>query len=279
MSSALKKLRHRSPSLSKRAEAPVLIVRPYHPEGLTSEETHDFLSFCFASRIADISGRKSKVPEIARNIYIDEFLHSKEHAHKTHIFFLDDDSPPLENEAIIKLLRHGKPVVCAPTPICRYLHYLQQIAFYWNTQGLTDEHTEDNPQFEIYQVGELPKRLFKCYRTGGTGLLVQRNVLERLKPPYQMTTYNETWTGVVKSEDTYFSDLIRKAGFEIWADGNTVCHHYHRLDILDMVAVMMSLLHEKSMKEDPLHAKIVMQKLKNIVDSNEEMERIVNNGN
>ena len=275
----MRKLRHRSPSLGKNAEAPVLIVRPYHPEGLTSEETHEFLTFCFANRIADISGRKSKVPEIARNIYIDEFLHNKEHARKTHIFFLDDDSPPLENEAIIKLLMHNKPVICAPTPICRYLLGQQQIAFYWNTQGLADGHTEDVPQFKIYQGDELPKRLFKCYRTGGTGLLVRRDVLERLKPPYQVTTYNETWTGVIKSEDTYFSDLIRKAGFEIWADGNTVCHHYHRLDILDMVAVMMSILHEKSMKKDPILNKIIAQKLKSMVDSNEEMERFVNDGN
>ena len=279
MSSATRKMkrsRTTSRSVLGKREAPVLIVRPHNSEGLTSEETHKFEAFCFGSGIAEIGGRGSKVPETARNRSIEEFLTHEKHAHKTHIFFLDDDSPPLENDAIVKLLRHRKPVVCTPTPIMRYDYELENIVVYWNTLGLEEGHTEEKPKFRVYEYNQKPKGLFRCYRTGGTGMLIRRDVLERLKPPYQVSTYNENYTDIIKSEDIYFSDKIRKAGYEIWADGDTVSRHLHRIDILDIVALMMSLMDEKFMRDDPLYAKMVRQKLERIVDQNDKLKRFVN---
>jgi len=221
-----------------KVEPPVLIVRPHNPEHLTCQQTSTFITKAVARGIADCKMIPSKAPELARNVAIADFLIN--HPKKTHIFFLDDDSPPANDYTIEVLLRHNKPVVCAPTPICRYERDDQHFLFLWNTIVTKEGHTEENPKLENVGPDELPKRLFKCYRVGGTGLLVRRDVLKKLKPPYQLTTYNEHWTDVLKSEDIYFSDKIRAAGYEIWADGETVCGHWHRLNILDMFQVYLA---------------------------------------
>ena len=139
-----RKLQRQRRQVTNKQDAPVLIVRPYNPEGLTCEQTSSFEKFNFGNRIADLAPRKSKVPESARNKSIQEFLDPKgKYQSKTHIFFLDDDSPPLEDDAIVKLLSHRKSVVCAPTPILRYDYALQSINMYWNTMGMEPGHTEE----------------------------------------------------------------------------------------------------------------------------------------
>ncbi|MFH1717513.1 MAG: hypothetical protein ABIF19_09205 [Planctomycetota bacterium] len=237
-----RKLQRSSTALTKRHEPPVLIVRPHNPENLTCQQTDIFIDKAVIRGIAECKMYASKVPELARNSAIQAFLLG--HTKKTHIFFLDDDSTPENDYAIEVLMRHKKPVICAPTPICRYDPDNKHFNFLWNTIVTKDGHTEEKPQLENIGPDELPKKLFKCHRTGGTGLLVHRDVLEKLQSPYQMTTYNDNWTDVTKSEDIYFCDKIRKAGFDIWADGNTVCHHYHRLDILDMFVVYEAALRD-----------------------------------
>jgi len=59
---------------------------------------------------------------------------------------------------------------------------------------------------------------------GGTGVLVRRDVLESLTPPWYMDEYDDN--GLMDcGEDFYFSRKLTDAGYEIWADFGLVQAH------------------------------------------------------
>lgn len=210
-------------------EPPVLIVRPHKQESFTCEATSQFLSKAFARRIADYKCMESRTPDVARNVGITDFLTLGLHAKKTHLFLLDDDSTPCNDFVIERLLSLNKPIVAAVTPIMR--KSITQLILYWSPILMIDG------KMEHIGYDELPKRPFIAHRTGGTGLLIRRDVLVKLKPPYQKFEFDEQNINLLRSEDFYFTDQIRQAGFDIWIDPESVCHHWHVLDILDMFAV------------------------------------------
>ena len=231
MSSTLKKLRRTaSPGLSKRAVPPVLIVRPHRDDNQTQQQTSAYITRAIVRGIAECQPMPSKVPELARNYAINDFL--KNHTKKTHIFFQDDDSTPVDIYTIERLLRHNKPVVCGITPIWRYGKGLEDFDLLWSAVIKRPDGKLDN-----IGVDELPEKPFKAYRVGGTCMLIARHVLEKLEPPYRKVDYNDSWTDVKLSEDMYFSDKIREAGFDIWCDPLIACHHFHNLDILDVFQI------------------------------------------
>ena len=209
---------------------PVLIVLPHREDNRTQQQTSAYITRAIVRGIAECQPLPSKLPELARNHAIADFLNN--HPRKTHIFFQDDDSTPKNIYAIEHLLRHNKPVVCGVTPIWRYGKSLENFNLLWSPVIQEEDKSLDN-----IGVDELPEKPFKVYRTGGTCLLVRRDVLEKLETPYQKTTYNDTVTDVTLSEDMYFSDKIRDAGFDIWCDPAVVCSHFHVLDILDVFSV------------------------------------------
>lgn len=219
-------------------------------EGDTCQQTSLFITKNQLAAIADSTQLESKEPALARNQAIGRFLHNMDFRHYTHIFFLDDDSTPVQDDAVTRLLNHNKPFVAGVTPIYRFkegidfskVHLIERgiirnekikIDCHWNAIVKNGERMEN------IGIDELPKKLFKAYRVGGTGLLVRRDVLEKLKPPYQVTTYNDSYTGVTLSEDIYFSNKVREAGFDIWVDPAVQCHHFHKLDIWELFLVAM----------------------------------------
>jgi len=233
MSSALRKLRHRSTGLGKNPDPPVLIIRPHKQEGYTCEATSQFLAKAFQRGMADYLPIASMTPDVARNNGIDVFLHSPHHRKKTHIFFLDDDSPPTSDFVLDRLLSLNKPVVAGVTPIKRIVGD-KKIILYWSPIIKNEDGKLDN-----IGIDEMPSAPFVAHRTGGTCLLVRRDVLEKIKPPYQKFEFNERQTKLVISEDMFFIDKITAAGFKIWVDPQSVCHHFHTLDILDMFEIAM----------------------------------------
>lgn len=239
MSSIARKFRRQQTVNTVAKEPPVLIVRPHKPENLTQQQTSAFITRAIIRRIAECQPFPSKAPELARNYAIADFLAN--YPKKTHIFFLDDDSPPRNPFAIERLLSLNKPVVCGVTPIWRYSKTQESFDLLWSAIVSKEGHTEEAPKLDNIGIDELPKTIFKAYRTGGTCLLIRRDVLEKLTKPYQKTTYNDDVTDVTKSEDIYFCDQIRKAGFDIWVDPETVCSHYHNLDILDVFQVYLTV--------------------------------------
>jgi GT2 family glycosyltransferase len=187
----------------------------------------------FQRGVAEYLPVPTKLPELGRNWAIKEFLTNPEHAKKTHIFFIDADTVPIELMAIEMLLKHNKPVVAGVTPIVRKA---EEIRCMWSVI-VDDPDQADN--MSCLGIDELPKKLFKAKRVGGTTILIRRDVLERLEPPYQKSTFNEDMTGQTDSEDYYFSDKIREAGYVIWVDPDVRCHHYHKFDLLDVFSVYL----------------------------------------
>lgn len=72
--------------------------------------------------------------------------------------------------------------------------------------------------------------------------LVKTEVFQHLPKPWFKTIDNldPYWDGITKAEvwteDLYFSDLVRKAGFKIYADGAVLCEHW---DYNTMVATTL----------------------------------------
>lgn len=217
----------------------VQIIKPHNREYLTHEQTNMFISKAIERGIAEYTAYASQLPEFGRNKGIDSMLHNSEWRNKTHIFFIDDDSPPVSEYAIERLLSHKKPVVAGVTPI------VTDVNEYRNNCRWSPVITKENSKKNNIGIFDLPsKGLFKAYRVGGTCLLIQRKVIEKLKPPYQLSTFNENVTGTKLSEDFYFCDRIREAGFDIWVDPEVECHHYHQFDLLDFFAAMRQMQEE-----------------------------------
>jgi hypothetical protein len=200
--------------------------------------------------IADSTQIESKEPEFARNQAIHKFLHNMDFRHFTHIFFLDDDSTPVLDDAIVRLHRHNKPFVAGVTPILRYREGIDfskveliKRGIFLNEKKAMDLHwnaiIKKDGQMQNIGIDELPRGLFRAHRIGGTGLLVRRDVLEKLKSPYQKTTYNEKNTGVTLSEDIYFSEKVREAGFDLWVDPAIECEHWHIRSIREIFMIAM----------------------------------------
>jgi hypothetical protein len=220
-----------------RKEHSVLIVKPHNIENQTNEWTNKFIMQAFERGIGEYWSAPTKSPELARNKGINKFLHDPNHMSKTHLFFIDDDSPPIETFAIEQLRSHNKPVIAGVTPIVRV--HPKDLDCMWSAI-LEDKKTRTMSNIGI---DDLPKKIFKARRVGGTCLLLQRKVLEKLKPPYQKTTFNDNYTDVKLSEDVYFADKIIEAGFDIWVDPDVQCHHYHIFDLLDIFAIVRQLKH------------------------------------
>lgn len=228
--STKRKLSRQSRRTVHKKEPPVLIVRPHKQEGFTCEATSQFLSKAFARGIADYVCYEARTPDIARNVGILAFLQRPLHASKTHLFFLDDDSTPVNDFVIERLLGIDKPVVAGVTPIKRKRE--DTVDCYWSPIVKNEDGDLEN-----IGIDEMPASLFKAHRTGGTCLLLRRDVLEKLEPPYQKFEFNEHQTKLVRSEDIFFSDKLIEAGFDIWIDPSSVCHHFHVEDILDIFAI------------------------------------------
>lgn len=219
--------------VSDRPNHPVLIVKPHNIQFQTDERVNCFIMRAFNRRIGEYFPVGCKLPEFGRNKSMAEFLRLPGMAKKTHIFFLDADTEPADKYAIERLMTLDKDVACGVTPI--KLGTDKTFSLGWNVQRRKEDGSHEN-----YDIDELPKKPFRIDRVGGTTVLVKRHVIEKLAEmdgPFQKSEFNEDVTNIKLSEDYYFSQKITEAGFQIWCDPAVVCHHYHNIDILDMMQV------------------------------------------
>jgi hypothetical protein len=190
----------------------------------------NFMAAAVSRRIAEFEHFPSRQPEFGRNVAIKKFLTHPDWQKHSHLFFLDSDTWPDNPLAIERLLSHNKPVVAGLTPI------MMQTAnndYYGHWSAMLPAEREGDPPKRIRFEDELPKGLFKAHQTGGTTILIRRDVLEKLKPPYQQATYNDDVTWWRMTEDFYFCRKIREAGYDIWIDPEVKCHHLHQFDLLE----------------------------------------------
>ncbi len=135
--------------------------------------------------------------EHVRNLQVHRFLATD----FTHLFFLDSDCLP-PDRVIEKLLSLDLPIVTAPHLTAKGDEVGPMVV-----DRVTNGYIQHQPI-----VG-----LQKCDAVGGSGLLIRREVFEKLGPPWFRFLYNEDGY-LVKGEDFYFCERAVEAGYEIWAD-------------------------------------------------------------
>lgn len=142
--------------------------------------------------------------EHARNLQVHRFLETT----CTHLFILDSDCIP-PDRTVEKLLSLELPIVTAP--------------------HLTEVNGEVGPMVvDRAPGGYIQHRPFvglqKVDACGGSGLLIIREVLEKLGPPWFRFRYDSNGL-LCGGEDFYFCERASDAGYEIWADCDLIQTH------------------------------------------------------
>lgn len=218
--------------------------------------------------ITGTSARKVALPltvdsrnsENGRNRIIKDFLTMPEYKDKTHLFFIDADTVPDDVHALEKMLMLDKPVVSGITPIAH--KHGKELSLYWNVRREKDKRN-------LY-LDEMPSTPFVADYVGGSCMLIRRDVLEKLEVPYQMATYCDEQINFKIGEDYYFCDKIRNAGFELWVQPQIMCHHYHTMDMLDII--FMLARYAKSMTDEGV-IKSYEGKIKDLLDEIERLKK------
>lgn len=210
----------------------VLIGTPCRKDWEADDRVCRFIAKAVARGIADYYSVGTDWPEYGRNTIIKDFLENPKHRKRTHLFLLDSDTCPVDDFAIEKLLLHNKDVIAGVTPIVRFKDDV--IDCMWSAML----KKPDTSRFDNIGICELPSSLFKADRIGGTTILLSRRVLMKLKEPYQKTKFTANGRSLELGEDMFFSDKLREeAGTDIWVDPTIECHHYHRVDLLDVFSI------------------------------------------
>jgi hypothetical protein len=144
--------------------------------------------------------------ELARNLITEHFLSTQ----ATHLLFIDSDML-IPADLAEKLLSHDKDIVSV-------LYY---------------GRTKPEPMFQVRKNGELqtiqfPKNsLIQADSVGLGACLIKRKVIEDLsqnpEPLFKTEFLSKT---TIKSEDTFFCEKAKAAGFKIFIDTGLEVKHY-----------------------------------------------------
>ena len=149
--------------------------------------------------------------EAARCRQVDAFLASK----CTHLFLLDSDTIPPPN-AIEKLLAFDFPFIAAPhtSAIGRETGIM---VLDRNPKG--KDYIQHHPWREGSGL-QGPNVVVGC-----AGMLIRRDVFEKVGRPWFRCIHHPITGQLVKTEDFDFCDRMHACGMEVWADCNTIVHH------------------------------------------------------
>ena len=154
----------------------------------------------------------SRVDE-ARNLIVNEALELRgtERMRTSHVFFVDDDVL-IERDTLIRLLAHDVPIVSglyyAKTPTPQPLLFLDAHA------GPCVDYPKD--------------QLVPCHGHGMGCTLIKREVFDAIEPPWFLTEEGRlVGTDFIShTEDIYFLDKARAAGFQPMVDTAVKALHY-----------------------------------------------------
>ena len=176
-----------------------------------------------------------------RNALVQQFL---EDENNEWLLFIDDDMIP--KFPLEELFKSGKKIVGVLTVVMQ--NGIPGPLIMKSYPG-----TEKNPVlFEPMKEGDvkaLPQedRLIKVDGVGTGMLLIHRDVFKAIDPPWFKFQY--TNDGLIElSEDYYFSEKAKKAGFELFVDPNCVCGHAKYVDLYDMNKLMYRMATAKDLK-------------------------------
>lgn len=173
------------------------------------------INFYFTYKVAPV--------DRARNQIVDFFLKTKVGGEPlTHILMVDADTiPPVE--ALDRLLSHDKDIISGVTPILSFNKKEQALETYDNCFSHVDR--DESGKIVKTHVVRRNTGLQELFRCGASCILIKREVFEKLPVPYFLFVPNDDNTEHVRSEDIYFCDQAREAGFKIFCDTDVVCNH------------------------------------------------------
>jgi hypothetical protein len=149
--------------------------------------------------------------EAARNHQVRRFMESD----YSHLFLLDADCIP-RPQTLERLLAWKLPIVAAP-------HRSQK-----DGQRLIMALEQEGDRYKPYLP---PLGLQRVDAVGGSGLMIERKVFEAVPPPAFRCVYDDTTGKLKRTEDFYFCERARAAGFDIWADFALVQQHMREVPL------------------------------------------------
>ena len=151
--------------------------------------------------VCDLMVFQGALVDRARNRLVEQMLDHP--IAPTHLFFLDSDIIPAP-DTLKKLLRANRPIVSGL--------YRKRLPPYEPMALLRRGRT-------LYPIPVKGLRLRRVDVVGGGCLLIQRQVFEKIPPPW----FTGEWRGDQHlSEDFSFCEKAKGKGFEVWAD-TSVC--------------------------------------------------------
>ena len=141
----------------------------------------------------------------ARNLCHKEFLNERH----DYLFFLDANTIPKPG-IIDRLIAHDVPMVAGLVQI--WQGHLIPMAMRWDKEadGYKPHYGEGLQSVDV---------------TTCAATLIKREVMEKVQRPAFAFTYDDEFGTSGLSEDFYFCEKVREAGFEIAADFDAVCDH------------------------------------------------------
>jgi len=214
-------------------EFPVMIATPFSSlDKKVSTGLCNFVSGAVGRRVAIPYMIESRAAEFGRNAAIRDFLGNPEYQQHDYLMFLDADTVPMDPFAIETMMAMDKDVVSGVTPI--FIHGDNVFGLNWNVRA-------NGNDWNMY-LNEMSNKPFIADKVGGSCMLIKRAVLEALEPPYQKPEYDADHINFAIGEDYYFCNKIRQAGFDIWVNPEIQCHHYHTVDLMDMLKIMVDFV-------------------------------------
>lgn len=138
----------------------------------------------------------------------------------THMFLLDADCEPPE-DCVEKLLEHDLDIVAAVAPGV----VEGNIVF---TAAVIDEEADGPFKYKMHspRSPHLPKGLQEIDACGATGVLIKREVLEKMSYPWFKTLVSPDGETIRSGEDFFFCAKAKEVGFKVYADFDIVQRHY-----------------------------------------------------
>ena len=159
--------------------------------------------------------------DVARNEVVREFLDKSE---AEYLFFMDADMtfPP---DVVGRLLAHDKPVISA-----RY--HMRRAPYH--AVAYVKHRTLDGPL--RYAPVHFGQGVFEIERGGAGALLIRRAVVERIRARigdnwFRYQRGPEAPHDMTVSEDFWFFQQAREAGFPCWLDWDCECEHLQEMGI------------------------------------------------
>lgn len=170
--------------------------------------------------------------ELARHRLVREFLADSSF---THILFLDSDMSP-QPQTLDRLLRLKAPIACAPCPILAPALAAEGVSgpsITTNIWQLASPPNADarNQVVRYLDPDEFPKTPFECHGTGLACCLIQREVFERMTPPYFAMVFGDEYSSLRIGEDAFFFNKARELEYRIKVDPMLLCDHFKEIDV------------------------------------------------